>query len=63
MPGSSCIANADTSSHEALQDPDLPAGRRFALHAVDTVGLAHAILLRIQVAVLPFKALVFSGGH
>jgi hypothetical protein len=38
-------------------------GRRFALHAVDTLGLVHAILLRIQALLLPFKAPVFSGGH
>jgi multidrug resistance efflux pump len=62
VPGSSCIANAYTSNHEALQDPALGSGRRFALHAVDTVGLVHAILLRIQTALLPFKTLVL-GGH
>ena len=63
VPGSSCIANAYTSNHEALQDPSLGTGRRFALHAVDAVGLVHAILLRIQVALLPFQTLVFGGGH
>lgn len=63
VPGSSCVANAYTSNHEAPQDPGLPAPRRFAPHAVDAVGLVHAILLRIQVALLPFKSLVFSGGH
>jgi multidrug resistance efflux pump len=63
VPGSSCVANAYTSNHEALQDPNVGTGRRFALHAVDAVGLVHAILLRIQVALLPFKALVFGGGH
>ena len=63
LPGSSCVANAYTSNHEALEDPSLSAGRRFALHAVDAVGLVHAILLRIQVALLPFQALVLGGGH
>jgi multidrug resistance efflux pump len=62
VPGSSCVANAYTSNHEALQDPNIGAGRRFALHAVDAVGFVHAILLRIQVALLPFQALVL-GGH
>jgi hypothetical protein len=38
-------------------------GRWLALHAIDTVGLVHAILLRVQALLLPFKALVFSGGH
>jgi hypothetical protein len=34
----------------------------FALHAVDTVGLVHAIILRIQALVHPIQTLVF-GGH
>jgi multidrug resistance efflux pump len=62
IPGSSCVANAYTSNHEALQDPALGSGRRFVLHAVDAVGLVHAILLRIQVVMLPFTTLVL-GGH
>jgi multidrug resistance efflux pump len=62
LPGSSCVANAYTSNHEALQDPNLPTGRRLLLHAVDTVGIVHALLLRIQAALLPFRALVL-GGH
>ena len=62
-PGSSCIANAYTWNHERLDDPGLGTGRYVALHAVDAVGLVHAILLRIQALLLPFKTLVFSGGH
>lgn len=62
VPGSSCIANAYTSNHEALQQPGIGVGRYLALHAVDAVGLVHAILLRIQTALLPFKTLVL-GGH
>ena len=60
--GGSCIANAYTSSHEALADPDLGALRRFGLHAIDTVGLVHAMILRIQALLLPIQTLVF-GGH
>ncbi len=60
--GGSCIANAYTNSHEALQDPDIGTLRRFGLHAVDTVGLVHAMILRIQALLLPIKTLVF-GGH
>jgi len=63
LPGSSCIANAYTSNHEALQQPGIGMGRWLALHAIDTVGLVHAILLRVQALLLPFKVLVFSGGH
>lgn len=63
VPGSSCVANAYTSNHEVLQQPGIGTGRAIALHAVDTLGLVHAILLRIQALLMPFKALVFSGGH
>jgi multidrug resistance efflux pump len=62
-PGSSCIANAYTSNHELLASKDIGFFRRFVLHAIDAVGLVHALLLRIQAIMLPFKDLVFSGGH
>jgi multidrug resistance efflux pump len=60
--GGSCIANAYTSNHEALQSEDISTLRRFALHAIDTVGLVHAMILRIQALLLPIQTLVF-GGH
>jgi multidrug resistance efflux pump len=61
-PGSSCIANAYSSNHELLASKDISALRRFVLHAVDAVGLVHAMILRIQTLVLPITTLVF-GGH
>ncbi|NEX22471.1 HlyD family secretion protein [Thiorhodococcus mannitoliphagus] len=60
--GGSCIANAYTSNYEALQSPNLGALQRFGLHAIDTVGLVHAMILRIQALLLPIQTLVF-GGH
>ena len=60
-PGSSCIVNAYTSNHEEVSAKDTPAGRRFVLHAIDAVGLVHALLLRIQALLLPVKTLVLSG--
>lgn len=60
-PGSSCIANAYTSNHERITSEKMGTLKRFALHAVDAVGLVHALILRIQALVLPFKTLVFSG--
>jgi len=60
-PGSSCLANAYTSNHDLLEDEGLSTGRRTFLHVVDTVGLVHAIILRIQVLMLPVQSLVFSG--
>ena len=60
--GGICIANAYTNNHEALADPDTGALRRFGLHAIDTVGLVHAMILRIQALLLPIQTLVL-GGH
>jgi multidrug resistance efflux pump len=60
-PGSSCIANAYTSNHELIASGNVGAVRGFALHAVDAVGLVHAMILRIQALVMPIQTLVFSG--
>jgi multidrug resistance efflux pump len=60
-PGSSCVVNAYTSNHEVIASKETSAFKRFALHAVDTVGLVHAMLLRIQALLLPVKMLVLSG--
>jgi hypothetical protein len=60
-PGSSCIANAYSSNHELLESKDIGSVKRFVLHAIDAVGLVHAMILRIQALVLPIKTLVFSG--
>lgn len=60
-PGSSCIANAYTSNHELIASRETGAFKGFVLHVVDAVGLVHAMLLRIQVLLLPVKTLVLSG--
>ena len=60
-PGSTCLANAYTSNHEILATEDLGTVHRFVLHAIDTVGLVHAMILRLQAALLPVQTLVFSG--
>lgn len=62
FPGSHCIANAYTSNHDRLADPDVGFGRRIVLHALDAVGLVHAAILRIQALILPLQTLVL-GGH
>lgn len=61
-PGGSCIANTYTSNYAALQDPNIGALHRFGLHAIDAIGLVHAMILRIQALLLPMQVLVF-GGH
>jgi multidrug resistance efflux pump len=61
--GSSCIANAYTSNHDALQDPEIGTFRAFVLHAIDATGLVHAAILRMQALILPVRTLVLGGGH
>ena len=55
--GSTCIVNAYTT------DPKTSTGRRIFLHVIDGIGFVHALLLRIQALLVPFKTLVFGGGH
>ncbi|WP_018183386.1 HlyD family secretion protein [Kaistia granuli] len=62
-PGGSCIANAYTNNHDALADKNIGTGRWLFLHVVDTVGLVHAMILRMQAIMLPVQTLVLSGGH
>jgi multidrug resistance efflux pump len=56
--GSSCIANIYTSNHARLQEPGLGSLHRLSLHAIDTIGLVHALILRLQALVLPIKVLI-----
>jgi multidrug resistance efflux pump len=60
-PGSSCIANAYSNNHDTIVAKDTGTLRAVALHAVDALGLVHALILRLQALVLPFQTLVFSG--
>jgi multidrug resistance efflux pump len=59
--GSSCLVNAYTSNHELISSGKLSKAKSFGLHAIDAVGLVHAMLLRIQALLLPIKTLVLSG--
>src|SRR5919112_236931 len=61
-PGSSCIANAYTSNHDLIASGKVGTLKGVVLHAVDAVGLVHAMILRIQALLLPIQTLVF-GGH
>lgn len=60
-PGSSCIANAYTNNHDRLSDDGLGTAQWVFLHVIDTVGVVHAIILRIQALLLPVQTLVLSG--
>ena len=61
-PGSSCIANVYSNHHEEIVLKDTGTLERIYLHIVDAVAPIHALILRLQAAVLPLKALIF-GGH
>ena len=60
-PGSKCLANAYTNNHDKLEAGGLGIGEWLFYHMVDTVGIVHALILRIQALVLPVQTLVFSG--
>jgi len=60
-PGSSCIANAYTNNHDLIASPQTGTLKGIVLHAVDALAVVHALLLRLQALLLPFKVLVFSG--
>ncbi len=61
-PGSNCIANVYTNNHDKLAAADIGALEWFYLHVIDTVGLVHAMILRLQALLLPVQTLVL-GGH
>jgi multidrug resistance efflux pump len=60
-PGSSCIANAYSNNHDIIAAKETGFFKGIALHTVDALGLVHALILRLQALLLPFKTLVFSG--
>ncbi|MBS9718824.1 HlyD family secretion protein [Pseudohalocynthiibacter aestuariivivens] len=59
--GSKCIANIYTNNHDRLAHEDLGSLEWTFLHVVDTVGVVHASLLRIQALMLPVQNLVLTG--
>jgi multidrug resistance efflux pump len=61
-PGASCVVNVYTSNHDRLAEEGIGTGEYVLLHAIDAVGLVHAMILRIQAILLPVQTLVF-GGH
>jgi len=60
-PGGSCIANAYTNNHDALADPNIGTLKSIGLHVIDTVGVVHAMILRMQAMLLPVQTLVLTG--
>lgn len=62
-PGSTCFANAYSNHYEQMHEEGISTTRWLAYEVIDTVGLVHAMLLRLQVLIVPVTSLVFSGGH
>ncbi len=60
-PGSKCLANLYTNNHDRLDDPEVTTMEWLALHVIDTVGIAHAAILRLQALLLPINTLVLTG--
>jgi multidrug resistance efflux pump len=61
-PGSKCIANAYTDSHDLIASGELSTLGVIYYHMVDTLGVVHAIILRMQALMLPVQVLVL-GDH
>lgn len=63
-PGSTCAADlTPPTMTDWPMTIRLARWNGWALHGIDTVGLVHALLLRIQALTLPIFSLVLSGGH
>ncbi|MDV7142873.1 biotin/lipoyl-binding protein [Tropicimonas sp. TH_r6] len=60
-PGSKCILNLYTDNHDKLENEEVGFWEGLYLHMVDTVGLVHALILRIQTMMLPINGLVLTG--
>ena len=60
-PGSKCIANAYTDSADLIASGELSTLGVLYYHMVDTLGVVHALILRMQALVLPVQILVLSG--
>jgi hypothetical protein len=50
-----------TSNHDGLAEEGVGMGEYLLLHAIDAVGLVHAMILRIQSILLPVQTLVLRG--
>jgi hypothetical protein len=61
-PGSKCIANAYTNSHDLIASGELSTLGAIYYHMVDTLGVVHALILRMQALMLPVQILVL-GDH
>lgn len=62
-PGANCAVNLYSNHHDELAAGELGFFASLYYHLVDTVGLVHAAILRIQAIMYPIQTLVLDGGH
>ena len=58
--GSNCIVNAYTSNHDKISSKETGTFQGFVLHAIDALGLVHALMLRIQAFVAAYQDVGFD---
>lgn len=59
--GAVCMANAYSNNHDRIASGEVTGIHALALHAVDALGLVHAIILRSRALQIPVRQLVLSG--
>ncbi|XSG81822.1 MAG: HlyD family secretion protein [Methyloligella sp. ZOD6] len=62
-PGANCAVNLYSNHHDMLESGELGVFESLYYHMVDTVGLVHAAILRIQAIMFPIQTLVLNGEH
>ena len=60
-PGSACVGVAYTSREAERESGEITGFGRFTSSIVDGMGIANALVIRIQTLLLPIRALVFPG--
>jgi multidrug resistance efflux pump len=60
-PGSTCVGVAYTSRAAEMASGEISGFDAFTATIVDGMGIANALVIRIQALMLPIRALVFSG--
>ena len=58
--GSTYIVNAYTSNHDEISSKETGTFQGFVLHAIDALGLVHALMLRIQAFVAAYQDVGFD---
>ena len=62
-PAASSTPTPTINNHDQLDEPGLSTSTWVFLHVIDTVGVVHAGILRVQAMLLAVQTLVLSGRH